>query len=239
MRWFASTRAMTTAQRFRRALFWALTGGALARLYVLGEAQGWALVGPVALRITGLTLAAWFGHLLLHEAGHLVVSRLTGFQLDSASVGPLEWNARTRSWSWAGPSLGGRIGILPVGPRRLRQRLRLVALAGPVMSLLATTALAVLWAARHEPVFSPLGIGFVTGVLVLVSAATPGRFREATAIAGNDVDQIIGGRRVVAHWTYLALVQGVLAGKRPRDVLELVDLDGLVPPPGEIGRAHV
>ena len=223
---------MTTAQRFRRVLFWALTGGALARLYVLGEARGWALVGPVALRITGLTLLAWFGHLLLHEGGHLVAARLMRFQLDSVAIGPLEWSQRHRTWTWAGLSLGGRISTLPVGAEDLRHRLRVVAAAGPLVTLVTLAALAVAWVLRAEPITSPLGIFLVAGGLVVVSAATPGRFRVSTAIAGNDVDQMLGGRRVVAHWTYLAVVQAVLAGRRPGEATEGLDLRVLLPPAG-------
>lgn len=223
---------MTGAQRFRRVLFWALTGGALARLYVLGEARGWSLVGPVAARITGLTLAAWFAHLLLHEGGHLLAARLMRFQLDSVALGPLEWSARDRAWSWAGLSLGGRISTLPIGATGLRQRLRVVAAAGPVVTLVTLAVLAAAWWSRAEPITSPLGVFLVAGALVVVSAATPGRFRQATAVAGNDVDQMIGGRRIVAHWTYLAVVQAVLAGRRPKEVTEGIDFPALLPPAG-------
>ncbi|MBL8918204.1 MAG: hypothetical protein JNJ54_05050 [Myxococcaceae bacterium] len=223
---------MTPAQRFRRVLFWALTGGALARLYVLGEARGWSLVGPVALRITGLTLAGWFVHLLLHEGGHLVAARFMRFQLDAVALGPVEWSARDRAWSWAGLSLGGRISTLPIGAHDLRRRLRIVAAAGPLVTLVALAALALAWALRAEPITSPLGIFLVAGALVVVSAATPGRFRQATAVAGNDVDQMLGGRRIVAHWTYLAVVQAVLAGRRPREVTAGLDFPALLPPAG-------
>lgn len=224
---------MTFAQRFRRVLFWALTGGALARLYVLGDARGWAIVGPVALRITGLTLLAWYGHLLIHEAGHLVASRLMKFQVDGVTLGPVEWNARTREWSWAGLSLGGKIATLPIGAKDLKRRLRVVAAAGPVMTLSALAVLSVVWVARADPITSNLGIAIVTGGLVLLSAATPGRFRAATAVAGNDIDQVLGGRQVIAHWTYLAVVQGVLSGGRPKDVTEGIDFGPLLPPSDE------
>ncbi len=223
---------MTTAQRFRRVVFWALMGGALARLYVLGEAQSWRVVAPVAARITGLTLAAWFLHLVWHELGHLLLSRVARFQVDRIALGPLEWSARDRRWRWGRLSLRGAIAMLPIGATELRHRLRLVALGGPLASGLATVGLGLAWLALGVPITHPLGVGVVTGVLVLVSAATPGRFREATAIAGNDVDQVLGGRAVVAHWTSLAVVQGVLAGRRAMEVVQGLDLTPLRPPPG-------
>jgi hypothetical protein len=83
---------------------------------------------------------------------------------------------------------------------------------------------------RGEPITSNLGIAIVTGRLVLLSAATPGRFRATTAVAGNDLDQVLGGRRIIAHWTYLAVVQGVLAGGRPKGVTEGIDFELLLPP---------
>lgn len=224
---------VTFAQRFRRGLFWALTGGALARLYVLGEARGWSIVGPVALRITGLTLGAWFLHLLLHEAGHLVASRTMGFQVDSVTIGPIEWNARDRSWAWAGLGIGGKIGTLPIGAKDLRRRLRVVAAAGPAMTVFALLGFGALLLFTSATLTSPIGVATVTGGLVLLSAMTPGRFRASTAVAGNDIDQIAGGRAVLAHWTYLAIVQGVLAGKRPREVTEGVDFAPLLPPADE------
>lgn len=223
---------MTRAQTFRRVLFWALLGGALARLWVLGESRSWAVVGPVALKVTGLVLAAWFFHVLIHEAGHLLASRALGFQVDELTIGPLEWSARERAFHFAGLHLGGKIGILPIGAVDLRRRLRLVAAAGPAMTLLAVLGLGAAWLVRAEPLASPLGVALVTGGLVLLSAATPGRFRAATAVAGNDVDQILATRPVLAHWSYLAVVQAVLAGKRPLDVTATLDFPSLLPPPG-------
>lgn len=223
---------MTFAQRFRRGLFWALTGGALARLYVLGEARGWSVVGPVAVHITGLTLGAWFSHLVLHEAGHLAASWRMRFQVDSVTVGPIEWSVRERAFSWAGLGIGGKIGTLPIGAGRLRHRLRVVAAAGPAMTLASLLVFGGLAASTGAALTSPLGVATVTGGLVLLSALTPGRFRAATAVAGNDVDQIIGGRAVLAHWTYLAVVQGVLAGRRPGEVTGGIDFAALLPPAG-------
>jgi hypothetical protein len=223
---------MTVAQRFRRVVFWALMGGALARLYVLGEARSWRVVGPVAVGITAMTVAAWFLHLVWHELGHLVASRAARFEVDRVTLGPLEWSALERRWRWGRLSLRGAIAMLPIGASALRRRLRLVALGGPLASLVATLALWAAWRTSGASLASPLGVGFVTGGLVLVSAATPGRFREATATAGNDVDQILGGRAVVGYWTSLAVVQAVRAGRRAASVLEGVDLEALLPPPG-------
>lgn len=224
---------MTTAQRVRRVIYWALLGGALARLYVLGQVKSWRVVAPVALEITALTLLAWFAHLVLHELGHLVASRWARFQLDAVTLGPFEWNARVRRWSWAGLSLGGKIATLPIGAVDLRARLRLVAFAGPAVTLLVTAGAQLAWSRAQLPITHPLGVAWVAGLLVIVSATTPGRFRAATAVAGNDIDQILGGRRVLAHWTYLALVQGVLAGGRPRELTPTIDFPSLLPPSNE------
>lgn len=223
---------MSVAQRFRRVVFWALLGGALARLYVLGEAKSWRVVAPIAVSITGLTLAAWFLHLGWHELGHLSMARWARFEVDRITLGPLEWSADTRRWRWSRPSLRGAIAMLPIGASDLRRRLRLVALGGPAASVFATATLGLAFVVSGQPVTHPVGVGFVTGLLVLASAATPGRFREATAIAGNDVDQILGSRAVVAHWTSLAVVQGVRAGQRATAVLEGIDLTTLLPPEG-------
>ncbi len=207
-------------------------GGALARLSVLGEARSWALVGPIALRITALTVIAWLLHLVVHEVGHLLAAKRNHFQVDAVALGPLEWNARDRQWSWAGPRLSGHVSTLPIGLLHLRARLRRVAAAGPLATLAAVLLLGAALALSPNPTMtSPLGIATVTGALVLISALVPGRFREATAIAGSDLDQLLGGRRVLAHWTYLAVVQGVLEGRRLRDLVQPSDLDPLLPPP--------
>lgn len=224
---------MTFAQRFRRALFWALMGGALARLYVLGEAKSWRVVGPVALEITALTLAAWLAHVVWHELGHVVAASRVGFQLDAVGFGPVQWSARDRRFSWAGLSLSGRVSTLPIGASDLKRRLRIAAAGGPIATALATLTLAVWWLRSGNEITSPIGISMVAGVLVLVSAATPGRLRASTSVAGNDVDQIIGPRWVLAHWTYLAVVQGVLAGKRPLEALGDAEVDSLIPPAPE------
>jgi hypothetical protein len=225
---------VTVARTIRRLLFWVLLAGAFARFYALGEQASWAVVIPLAASVTIQFLAAWFLHLVVHEAGHLLASRLTNFELDEVTVGPFTYDVATRRWRWNGLRLGGSISILPRGTQRLASRLRWVAVSGPLATfLMSAAAFFVMRTVGQGSLTHPSGIALLAGGVVLISAATPGRLKDPTAVAGNDVDQILLPRRTLAHWTYLAVAQAVLAGHRSADTIDDATLHGLLPAPNE------
>jgi hypothetical protein len=212
----------------RRVIFAATVGTVLARLYVLGVERGWALVGPVAVRVALTALAAWSVHVIAHELGHFAAARGQGFEVRSLRFGPVVIDLVARRVSLIGRDLGGSVSLLPRGVNEVRGRLRRVALAGPAVTL-ALTALAALAWRREAGLGSTSGIALVMGGYVLVTALLPGVMLPRRPPAGTDLEQVLGARWVVAHWTHLAVLQGLAQGRALADVAPLPVIERLLP----------
>lgn len=221
-------RALAMPPRARRLLLVLTLGAAVA---ALAREAGWAVVGPTALRVTATALLAWLAHLALHELAHLAVARAQGFALRSLRLGPLLLERHPLRLRLAWSDLGGAVELWPRGTHHLAARLRRVAAAGPLASLLATLALAAAWRARGEALTSPLGLFTVMGGLGLLSALLPGAWLPRAPPGGTDLEQLLQPRRVRAHWHHAALLQGVTAGARVDAVLDWRATEALLPPP--------
>jgi len=200
--------------RVRRVL-WIVTFGVLAaRLYTLGAARGFGLVARASLSITALSLAAWLAHVVFHELGHLSMARAMRFQVRSLRLGPLVFELvgprRGVHGQW---SLGGGVNSLPRGVADLSRRLRLVAMAGPVVTLVVTALAWWRWSLTGELISNPLGIFVAMGVLTLVTALLPGALLPERPDSGTDLEQVVQPRAVLAHWVNAAAVQALLEGE--------------------------
>ncbi len=216
----------------RRVIFAATVGTVLARLYVLGTERGWGLVGPVAVRVAITALAAWSVHLVAHELGHFVAARALRFEVRALRFGPLVIDLLERRVRLVGRDLGGSVSLLPRGVDHVRRRLRLVALAGPTVTLALTLVTAAVWK-RDSGLGSTTGIALVMGGYVLVTALLPGVMLPRRPPAGTDLEQLLGSRQVVAHWTHLAVLQGLSEGRELADVAPLPVVERLLPLRGE------
>ncbi len=222
--------------RVRRLVLILTAGAAGSRLFVLGQEHGWALVAPAAARVTLTALAAWLAHMVLHELAHWAAAGAQGFLV------------RRVRFAWltvelAGPrprlrlrregDLGGGVSSLPRGGERLPQRLRRVALAGPAATFAATAALGAAWGLTGaSSLASPLGIFFVMGAFVLVTALLPGALLPVRPESGSDLEQILQPRRVLAHWTNAAALEAVLRGARLEGALDWRATASLLPETG-------
>jgi hypothetical protein len=225
------------APRLRRLLTWTVVGAALARVSVLGVERGPQLVARQTLRVTGLALAAWGLHLVVHELAHWVAARREHFEVLAVRLGPLKLElAEGPRLQWAGLDLGGGVSSLPRGLTGLPGRLRRVAAAGP----LATATLALLSLGLYLRLGQPglgsaAGIGVVMGGFVLVTALLPGVLLPQARESGTDLDQLLQPRRILAHWSHAAVLQGLLHGQpvsavaSPAQLAPLLPLDGVEP----------
>lgn len=213
----------------RRLLLLLTTGAVFARLVTLGAERGWALVGPIALRVSFTALAAYALHVVLHELGHLALALAMNFEVRAVRLGPLHLDLAARRLSWSGADLGGSITAYPRGLTGIRSRLRLVALGGPLMTALSTV---LCWVSAGEArSSSAAGIWGVIGAVVLVTSLLPGGWLPRRPLAGTDLEQILGLRRVVAWWAANAVVQGLMHGQRCSSTATVEQLEALLPHP--------
>jgi hypothetical protein len=217
--------------RFRRVLFVVTAGAVLARLYVLGRERGFELVGRATVSVTVASLGAWLVHMVLHELGHWAAAVWQDFEVRSVRFGPLlfDFTGATVAVKRGG-DLGGGVGSLPRGDRRLGARLRLVAMAGPLMTSVVTLGAFVTWnATGAESLASPLGIFVVMGAFTLVTALLPGALLPHRPHSGTDLEQIIQPRAILAHWVNAAALQGIAQGKKVSEAVDWRALEPLLP----------
>ncbi|MFT3714261.1 MAG: hypothetical protein QM817_41895 [Archangium sp.] len=214
-----------------RRLVMILTLGALAsRLYVLGQEKGFELVGRATLLITAVALGSWLMHLVLHELAHLAAALTQDFAVRAVYLGPLGFERVPRPRVVLRASLSGGVNSLPRGAIDLQTRLRVVAAAGPLMTLLVSSLAWRAWSASGESIASPLGVFLSMGVLTFVTAMLPGVLLPTRPVSGTDLEQLIQPRAVLANWVNAAAVQQLLEGKRVSQVLDRRVWEHLLPP---------
>lgn len=221
--------------RARRVLYIVTAGALLSRLFVLGHERGFALVGRATLTVTFASLASWLVHMTFHELGHWATARWQGFVVRAVRFGPVRFDLTgPRPKLALGGDLGGGITSLPRGAHALARRLRLVALAGPLVTLGLTALAFAAWHVREEPsLATPLGIFLVMGGFTLVTSLLPGALLPRRPESGTDLEQLLLPRAVLAHWTNAAAVQALLDGKRVAEALDWRTTRALLPLGGE------
>ncbi len=222
--------------RFRRMLMVVTAGAVLSRLYVLGRDRGFELVGRATVTVTLASLAAWLAHMVLHELAHWAAARWQNFEVRKVRFGPVTFDfTGPRLVLRGGGDLGGSVNSLPRGADRLGPRLRVVAMAGPLMSAMVTLGAFMQWRARGaESLASPLGIFLVMGGFTLVTALLPGALLPRRPESGTDLEQMLQPRSVFAHWVNAAALQGIMKGKRVSEVLDWRAVQPLLPDEGEV-----
>lgn len=207
----------------------------LWRLFTLGQERGWELVLRSTVLVTGLAIASWLVHVVFHELAHFVVARSQRFQLRGLRFGPLAFDFTGVTMKVRlGWDLGGGVNSLPIGLEDIGPRLRRVAFAGPTMTAVITLITFAAWRRSDESIASPLGIFLVTGVFALVTALMPSVLLPSAPASGTDLEQIIGPRRVLAHWTNAAALQAISKGARISDVVDWRATQHLLPDGGEV-----
>ena len=222
--------------RFRRVLLVVTAGAVLSRLYVLGRDRGFELVARATLTVTLASLAAWLVHMGLHELAHWAAAARHDFEVRKVRFGPVgfDFTGPKVALRWGG-DLGGGVHSLPRGAVRLGPRLRVVAMAGPLMTSVVTLGAFWWWrGSGAESLASPLGIFMVMGAFTLVTALLPGALLPRRPESGTDLEQMLQPRAVLAHWVNAAALQGIRQGKRVSEVLDWRAVEELLPESGEV-----
>lgn len=217
--------------RVRRVLFIVTAAAVLTRLYVLGQDRGFPLVARATVTVTLASLAAWLVHMVLHELAHWAAAAWQDFEVRSVRFGfvLLDFTG-VRLRLQRGSDLGGAVNSLPRGLENLRGRLRVVALAGPLMTMCVTLGAAVRWRASGAgSLASPSGIFVVMGAFTLVTALLPGALLPRRPVSGTDLEQVIQPRAIFGHWVNAAAVQGLGRGKKVSEVLDWRAVQPLLP----------
>lgn len=222
--------------RFRRLLLVVTASAVLWRLSVLARDRGLALVARATVTVTLASLAAWLVHMVLHELAHWAAATWQDFEVRKVRFGPVTFDfTGPKVVLRGGGDLGGGVNSLPRGAARLGPRLRVVALAGPLMTSVVTLGAFFLWrAGGAESLASPLGIFLVMGVFALVTSLLPGALLPRRPESGTDLEQMLQPRSVLAHWVNAAALQGITQGKRVREVLDWRAVQRLLPDEGEV-----
>ncbi len=224
-------------RRLRRVLFIVTAGAVLSRLFVLGQERGFALVARATVVVTLASLAAWLVHLVLHELAHWAAAVSQDFEVRGVRFGPLALDfTGPRVRVYRGLDLGGGVSSLPRGAQRLGPRLRRAAMAGPLMTFVATGAGALAWRAGADAsLATPLGIFVVMGAFTLVTSLLPGVMLPTRPASGTDLDQLLQPRAVLGYWLNAAALQGLSKGQRLSQSLDLRTAQALLPEPeGEV-----
>lgn len=222
--------------RFRRVLLVVTAGAVLSRLYVLGRDRGFELVARATLTVTLASLASWLVHMVLHELSHWAAAAWQDFEVRKVRFGPVtfDFTGPKVVLRWGG-DLGGGVNSLPRGAARLGPRLRVVAMAGPLMTAVVTLGAYGWWqGSGAESVASPLGIFMVMGGFTWVTALLPGALLPLRPESGTDLEQMIQPRAVLAHWVNAAALQGITQGQRVSEVLDWRSVQHLLPQSGEV-----
>ena len=217
--------------RVRRVLFIVTAAAVLTRLFVLGQDRGFPLVARATFTVTLASLAAWLMHMVLHELAHWAAAVWQNFEVRSVRFGPVLVDLTgTRLALKRGTDLGGAVSSLPRGMEQLGARLRIVALAGPLMTLCVTLGAAARFReTRAESLASPLGIFVVMGAFTLVTALLPGALLPRRPASGTDLEQVIQPRAILGHWVNAAALQGLSRGKKVSEVLDWRAVQQLLP----------
>lgn len=175
--------------------------------------------------IVALPLVAFIAAAAVHQAGHLLAGRMTGFQAAGFRLGPL---VLARNLQAPDALSLGLLVVRPVGTERLRQRLAWLVLGGPLASLLAPliceTALRVIqhyWANTYFLVPAAVHIFSTLSFLLGIGSLLPdidsaGNFSDGTRllmILKND----FRARRSLA---ILELQVALTSGEFPQEVGE-------------------
>lgn len=205
-----------------------------------------AQLHPVALVLFWLLslLPLYFLHVLIHEGGHALGARLTGFRIIVFMAGRLRIDRRPSGWQlrWQKPQvkLGGMVQVFTPYFTNLRSRYMLLVAAGPLATLLSGAAALVLhgylwpWAGPASYALAHalwlLGwLSILSGVLNLLPLKNQARY-------SNDGTQLLRLLRQDAtahqHLLVLRLSGSSYSGQRPRDWDQAL-VDELLAQPGD------
>jgi len=167
-----------------------------------------------------LFLAATLAAMLLHEAGHLLVSLVLGFRILGGSIGPLQIQRLPGDWklTWSLKKLfTGSVSAVPRGMNYWRQAMIAVVAAGPLTTLGAGLTAANFHPAGHAVILLQISFVQVSMVLFLLGLIPNSRQARRQNDARLLLDLTLRNQGAEEMELRVLLKQYVLSGERPQD----------------------
>ncbi len=161
---------------------------------------------------------------LAHECGHILCGVLTGMRFPVVRVGRLEFSEKGVHYRLS-VSAAGETAIVPRGAKRMRLRVFVTALGGPLFSVAyGVTMLALFWAYPAVPaifffaLFAPLSL--YNGIVALLPAELDGGRTDGAVMRGmikrdaeTDVTiRVLQAHTILAKGTYADIPYDLLYG---------------------------
>lgn len=166
----------------------------------------------------------------VHEAGHLLAGRVAGLRFHMLIVGPFKLvrdGKKVQIGLHKGNLFNGLAASVPRSQERLRGRMLLFALGGPLASLLlAGIGGGVFWSVRANPAVTQdvawllegsLASAVISGLFFL-TAMKPGHYHNGLPADGGRIATLLHGGAIADRWCALVALNGSnVLGQRPRD----------------------
>lgn len=166
----------------------------------------------------------------VHEVGHLLAGRVAGLRFHLLIIGPFKLMRDGKRISLGlhrGTLFNGLAASLPKTQTRLRGRMLLFALGGPIASLLlAGVGGGLFWELRSNPALTQDAAWLLEGTLALgiisalffLTAMKPGHYHNGLPADGGRIATLLHGGAVADRWCALVALNGAdVLGQRPRD----------------------
>ena len=159
----------------------------------------------------------------IHEGGHYVFGKLTGYKFVSFRVGTYMWFKKDGKTYLTRSSLAGTGGQCLMSPPDLKNGtmpFRLYNLGGALLNLLSAFIYIPIWIATKEnTTWNVFGLCFiVTGVLYFFTNAIPLRNSEIDNDGANTKNMSKNKRAVQSFWMQLKVSEADLNGVRIKDL---------------------
>ena len=167
------------------------------------------------------------GHVqaFVHEAGHYIFGKLTGYKFVSFRVGTYMWFKRNGETVVTRASLDGTGGQCLMSPPDLKDGtmpFKLYNLGGAILNLVSALAYVPVWIATKEDIYLNIfGLCFISlGVVYAASNGFPLRNSEIDNDGSNTRNMSKNKRAVQSFWMQLKVSECNLNGTRIKDLPE-------------------
>ena len=161
----------------------------------------------------------------IHEGGHYIFGKLTGYKFVSFRVGTYMWFRKNGEMLCTRASLSGTGGQCLMAPPDLKDGtmpFKLYNLGGALLNIISALAYIPVWMATKGDIYLNIfGLCFMaTGVVYAASNGFPSRNKEIDNDGSNTKSMIDNKRAVRSFWMQLKVSESSLNGVRIKDLPE-------------------